>query len=71
MSALRKRAVSMKTKLNALETLYESKPQKLVQLAMGQRTGEYQCRSGVGGRSLEIVCSQNIAEMYLPVLILP
>lgn len=71
MSALRKRAVSMKTKLNALETLYESKPQKLVQLAMGQRTGEYQSGSGVGGRSLEIVCSQNIAEMYLPVLILP
>jgi hypothetical protein len=41
MSTVRKRAVSMKTELNALETLYESKPQRLVQLTMGQRTGEY------------------------------
>lgn len=38
MSAVRKRAVSMKMQLNALETLYESKPQRLVQLTVGQRT---------------------------------
>lgn len=31
----------MKMQLNALETLYESKPQRLVQLTMGQRTEGY------------------------------
>lgn len=30
MSSVRKRAVSMKTKLSALETIYEGGPQKLV-----------------------------------------
>jgi hypothetical protein len=41
MRAVRKRAVSMKMKLNASETLCESKPRKLVQLAMGKRTIKY------------------------------
>ena len=70
MSAVRKRAVSMKTELNALETLYESKPQRLVQLTMGQRPGEYGVGWGRRNRSLEIVYGQNVSELYIYVLIL-